>query len=305
MKKSTAIWLGMIAANAVGAAGIAVTGKILSLMHDDEITFIMIEFIVLPLLMGLINTACWRKHRLSVGETFGICLANVALAIVLSAAFLGEGIICLIIVSPLIFLLLLGGLFIGRAMKQYDNNKLNASVALALVFLTVAGSFGAPPRETVVTDRMLIHASPEEVWKYVVAFPAIDTKPDYWLFRVGLPAPVQSTAEGGFVGAARQCIFDNGAVFEERITAYEPGRKLTFAVTKQPDDPEIMGHFQTEEGQFLLEDNGDGTTTLIGSSRYKLLVQPAFYFDKWAVDIVSHVHLRVMDHIRRLSEQTA
>jgi hypothetical protein len=53
-----------------------------------------------------------------------------------------------------------------------------------------------------------------------------------------------------------------------------------------------------------LRDNHDGTTTLIGTSWYRLKVYPALYYDLWARSMCRDVHLRVMKHIKELAEGT-
>lgn len=83
---------------------------------------------------------------------------------------------------------------------------------------------------------------------------------------------------------------------------YRPHHNLTFEIVGQPQDPEIMGHIDILRGQFLLKDNGDGTSTLVGNSWYRLYVFPTWYYDMWARSITRNVHLRVMEHIRTLSE---
>ncbi len=117
-----------------------------------------------------------------------------------------------------------------------------------------------------------------------------------------MPSPVESTVTGYHLGAGRKCIFSNGYVFDEKIVTYDVNRNLTFDVTHQPRDPEIMGHIDILRGQFLLKDNGNGTTTLIGNSWYKLYVFPTWYYDIWAKSITRNVHWRVMEHIKELSE---
>ncbi|MNY68576.1 hypothetical protein D3C86_2063640 [compost metagenome] len=77
---------------------------------------------------------------------------------------------------------------------------------------------------------------------------------------------------------------------------------MTFDIIDQPKDPEIMGHIDITKGQFLLHDNGDGTTTLTGNSWYKLHVFPTWYYDLWAESITRNVHFRVMEHVKVLSE---
>jgi hypothetical protein len=79
-------------------------------------------------------------------------------------------------------------------------------------------------------------------------------------------------------------------------------RLLTFQIVEQPHDPELLGHLTLHRGQFQLMDNNDGTTTLIGRSWYTLHMRPLWYFDWWTRDVTSHVHLRVMEHIKTLAE---
>jgi hypothetical protein len=173
-----------------------------------------------------------------------------------------------------------------------------------LALITLGESVYHSERQAVVTDRILIQAPPTRVWPHVLAFPEIPDAPDYWIFRVGLPYPTTTTNGGNFVGADRQCIFSNGVVIKERVVEFVPNEKLTFDVAEQPADPEAYGHITLHRGQFVLQDNHDGTTTLIGSSWYTLHVRPRWYFDLWTRDMSRAVHLRVMNHIKRLSEES-
>ena len=81
-----------------------------------------------------------------------------------------------------------------------------------------------------------------------------------------------------------------------------PEKNLTFDIIEQPAHPEIIGHIIMDKGQFRLEDMGDGRTKLIGTSWYTLLVHPVWYYNTWAVSITRNVHMRVMKHIKVLSE---
>jgi len=216
--------------------------------------------------------------------------------------FLKEGVICLIIVSPLLCGFVLGGAFIGRAMFKKNNNTLNVSVVGTLFFIFMIDCFSTHYYENKVVDVVTINAPVSEVWKYVAEYEPITKESKYWLFRAGMPSPVASTVDAHCQGAGRKCIFSNGYVFDEVMTVYKPNEELTFNITHQPRDPEIMGHIDILKGQFLLKDNGDGTTTLTGTSWYRLYVFPTSYYDLWAESITRNVHLRVMEQIKYLSE---
>jgi len=178
----------------------------------------------------------------------------------------------------------------------------NGSIITVLIFIFITDSLSTHNYENMVSDTIIISAPPAKVWQNVVAFKRIKQPDTYWLFRIGMPSPIESTVTGYYKGAGRKCIFSNGYIFDEKIATYEPGVNLTFDVTGQPRDPEIMNHIDIIRGQFLLKDNGNGTTTLTGNSWYKLYVFPVWYYDIWAQSITRNVHLRVMDHIKALSE---
>lgn len=264
--------------------------------------FVFSEFIIIPMLMGIISAWFWRDLNYS-GRTLSAksCI-NACIAIFMSSIFLGEGIICLIIVSPLILSFVIAGAFLGRAMFKRKNNTLNISIIGLLIAVFVIDSVSEHHYENMVSDTITINASPDHIWKNVVAFKRIKEKNKYWLFKIGMPSPVESTVDGYYLGAKRKCIFSNGYTFDEKIVTYEVDKNLTFAVTNQPRDPEIMGHIDILQGQFLLKDNGNGTTTLTGNSWYKLYVFPTWYYDIWAQSVTRNVHLRVMEHIKELSE---
>jgi hypothetical protein len=261
------------------------------------------EFIIIPMLMGIICAWNWKNLQLK-GRMSGLySFYNSLLAILLSSIFLGEGIICLIIVSPLIFGFMCLGTYIGRKMFEENNNELNVSIIVLLLFVFVMDSVSEHHYQNEVTDKIIINAPPDKVWNNVVAFEPIKQKNTFWLFRIGMPSPMATTVTGRYQGAGRKCIFSNGYVFGEKIVTYDENKNLTFDIIDQPLDPEIMGHIDILRGQFLLQDNGNGTTTLIGNSWYKLYVFPVWYYDIWAQSITRNVHFRVMEHIKELSEK--
>ena len=259
-------------------------------------------FIVIPLLMGFISAYCWKDLNFGLGYFFLNSLLLTALALVVSFAFMREGVVCLVIVSPVLLAFVFTGVVVGRALFQ-RMTRLKVSLIPLLLAALVIDATSPHHHANQVTTRLHIRARPAQVWKHVVAFEPIQSKPRFWLFRLGLPHPERTMAEGPFVGARRRCIFSGNLVFEERIVALEPGRRLTFDITGQPNHPEILGHATLRRGQMALQDNGDGTTTLVGTSWYSLHVYPAWYYDLWAVHIGRNVHGSVLHHIKRLAEE--
>jgi len=275
---------------------------ITKLVNAQSGVIIFSEFVIIPIIMGIISTWYWKDLNLKGKKVTGLSCLNAAFAIFLSFVFLGEGVICLIIVSPLILAFIITGAFIGRSMWEKNNSNLNVSIFSLLFMVFIADSLSQHHYENMVSDVVVINAPAKEVWKHVVAFKKIEEENKFWLFKVGMPSPVAATVDGYYEGAGRKCIFSNGYVFDEKIVVYKAEKDLTFDIFRQPRDPEIMGHIDILKGQFQLQDNGDGTTTLTGNSWYRLYVFPLWYYDVWAESITRNVHLRVMEHIKQLSE---
>lgn len=307
------LWCGAFAANLVAALGLSGSALISYLSKTPKFTafgsgnfqivYAFCMFVPLPILMGFAGSFFLKRiNRPTIGFHILQSLLTTVIALVLSYLFLKEGSICILMASPLLFSTVILGSLFGRAIFINMNKTIQVSFAPVLIAWIVIDSLMPHYFHSQITDRVVIRAKPQKVWKYIGGYPAITTKPDYWLFKMGLPAPVQSTISSKTVGADRKCIFEGNVVFDEKITELEPNKKLTFDVTHQPKYPEINGHFVLDRGQFLLHDNGDGTTTLIGTSWYQLKVYPSLYFDLWAQDVIRNVHLRVMNHVKELAE---
>jgi hypothetical protein len=296
--------LGIVIANAVGGAVLfAVTLFVGAFKNNNVSTLVMWpSFFLIPFLVGLVAAWCWRRLSRPLGWSFLDALWVSLLGLAAAAVILREGVVCLVIVFPALYIFILCGILLGRIWFHPNYSKLQLTVFPLLALMTLGESVYHSEHQAVVTDSVLIHAPPSKIWPHVLAFPEIPDSPDYWIFRLGLPYPTTTTNGGNFVGADRQCAFSNGVVIRERVAELVPGEKLTFDIAEQPADPEAYGHITLHRGQFVLQDNHDGTTTLIGSSWYTLHVRPRWYFDLWTRDMTRAVHLRVMKHIKRLSE---
>lgn len=265
--------------------------------------FIFSSFVIVPLIMGAISAWFWHPLQLKTRAYIGWSAISTLVACGASFIFLKEGVICLLIVSPLILLFTVTGALLARMLYNRKNNTLNSSLAGLVLVVLIADTFSSHKNLQLVSDTLIVNAPIEKVWPHVVEYKPITLKENYWLFKIGMPSPVQSTVDGYEAGAGRKCIFSNGYVFDEKMVVYKPNEELTFDIISQPHDPEIMGHIDIVRGQFILKDNGDGTTTVIGNSWYKLYVFPGWYFNLWSESITRNVHLRVMEHIKILSEQ--
>lgn len=299
---SNVIEKGIIVSNVCAMGAFTLAYLLYRLQEDAGFILTFSEFVLVPLGMGIIAMKYWIKAERRIVRLLPYILLNTIIALALSAIFLHEGIICLLIVSPLILGFMWCGVLIGKYLFLRNDRRLQVSTTLVLVLIFTVDTMSVHNYTNMVSDTMIIRAPKNVVWKYIASHPFNARKPDYWLFNVGLPWPVKSTVTADSVGAERKCVFSNGVTFEERIVESTPEEIFVFDIVKQPADPEIIGHIVVQRGEFILHENADGTTTLIGNSWYRLNVYPAWYYDLWATDITRNVHLHVMNHIKILSE---
>lgn len=257
-----------------------------------------------PLVQGFAMALALGRERRALGDVVVASGVLTSVEIIGAGVFLREGIICLIILAPLIMGMVVTGAFAGRWLaRRAAKAVVHASLAPLIVLAVFAEALGPMPDFAAeVTDSVIVNAPPEDVWRYVVSYPENQSPPEYWLWSIGLPKPIQSTAEAAEIGATRLCVFDGGIAFEERITELVPNEVMTFDVTAQPNHPEVIGHFQFDRGQIRLTRNADGTTTVTATSWYRLFVRPAAYFNWWTEDVTRQVHFRVLNHVKALAE---
>jgi hypothetical protein len=320
MQARTARWLrvitGLVAANLLGVtfcfmfaalfwftSQAGVQSKAQQWITAFAIMAVWPSLVLVPMAMGIAAAYFWRSLFFSLWEYFLWWIATSLISPVGAYFAFKEGAVCLLIGFPILFVCGFAGVLVGRLLFKSKMAMINLSVLPVLLLTTLAEAKMRQSQQNVVEDRIRIDAPANQVWNYVVSFPAIDAAPNYWLNKMGLPSPLATTCQGAFVGAARECIFSDGLVFKEKVSEITPARLLTFEIVEQPSNPELFGHLTLHRGQFELIDNNDLTTTLIGRSWYTLHMRPLWYFDWWTRDVTSHVHLRVMEHIKTLSER--
>src|SRR3989344_906751 len=170
--KAQKIFLGIIVAN-IFAIGMIATTKWLSTHNELQYVagiFVFSDFIIVPLLMGIISAYFLKDLNLSGGAYTLFATCNSIVAVAGAYFFLDEGYICLIIISPLLMGFTIGGTFIGKVMFRKNKNTLNVSIIAVLLIIITVDSFTTKPYENMVSDTMVINAPAEKVWQYVVAY---------------------------------------------------------------------------------------------------------------------------------------
>jgi len=279
-------------------------------------------FVALPFTMGFGAAIIHglRQPR-SLSASISVALVSVGL---IGLALLGlafEGFFCLIMAAPLAFPLAMLGGACGYLVQRWQWSQTGAPAFFSLLLLfspamQVAEHVAAKPAPVYVVHSYLeIHATPETVWKQVVAFTEIPP-PTEWIFRAGIAYPIRAEMIGTGPGAERHCIFSTGA-FVEPIQVWDEPRQLKFSVTSNPpamqewtpyrhvEPPHLHGFLESEGGEFLLTPLPNGGTRLEGTTWYQHGLWPAAYWRVWSDAIIHRIHMRVLSHIRDDAERTA
>jgi hypothetical protein len=257
-------------------------------------------FIMLPVVAGGLSTWTCRP------ETAGRAAGNGALVGVIGCALFlvlgAEGFICVLMSLPVVVPLAALGSLIAYWGGASGRSQRPAGMALLLP-VTMLFDVSAKPPVYAVTTSMVIGAAPERVWKHVVAFPEITAEPD-WILRRGLAYPIRTRIEGSGAGVPRSCDLSTGTV-QERVVVWNEPRLLRFVVTATPPamretglygpiyPKHLEGYYVSKAGQFALTPLPGGRTLVEGTSWYRHGLWPA---------IVHHIHERVLEQIRALSE---
>lgn len=275
-------------------------------------------FLATPILMGAVSAFTYnRPHARSFAGSLVVAQISILTAGSALLLFAFEGIICLAMLYPIAVAMgLLGGMigyFLGACSETRAGNV--SYVILLLPFLAGAESVYRPTPIYEVASSVEIDAPREIVWKYVVGFSDLPD-PDPWYFRLGIAYPKRASIQGSGVGAVRRCEFSTGA-FVEPITEWQYPQRLAFDVASQPPPmhelspyrhvhpPHLDGYLRCKRGEFRLVSLGDQRTRLEGSTWYEFEMYPQDYWTLWSDAAIHRIHLRVLEHIKHLSETSS
>jgi hypothetical protein len=311
---------------AIGAGlGIAFLGRFTfaSRWFNDAGGLLMLCFLVLiPMALGAITVhftpvTASRSWRTTWGP-----FVTVLLFLVMALLFLLEGLICVLIISPLfLFTSCIGArLYLLLTDNKPDNTKTYTVVGFALLpFLLapVESQFTAPTDLRRVENTVVIAAPPAVVWQHIIRVPPIqaqDLGPSL-VDRIGFPRPVEATLTHEGVGGVRHATFERGVEFIETVDVWEPQQRLSFSIVPNTatippttfDEHVTVGgqFFDVLRGTYELQPAGPGRTRLILYSQQRLSTRLNPYAGLWTDFVMSEIQRRILEVIRRRCETAA
>ena len=281
----------------------------LGLIHPGLYGFTL--FMLIPMALGALTA--WFFRPTTRWRAAGIGALGAGACAVSLLAFGLEGAACVLMALPLVLPLgAMGGVLAHDAASGRFAAR-GAAMLLLLPPATLTWDAKATPPVYAVRSEVEIAASPEQVWKYVIAFPPLP-EPQEWVFRAGVAYPQRASIDGSGPGAVRRCEFSTGP-FVEPIEVWDAPRLLRFRVTENPapmqewspygpiQPKHLHGYLISRQGEFRLTPLPNGHTLLAGTTWYQHGLWPAPYWRLWSDAIIHRIHMRVLNHVRTLAEQ--
>ena len=302
----------VVAQGVVAGGGLAVGAVLLGAIVFGAYGYVM--FIASPFLIGAVTAFIGNRGQdLGQPQTTRMVFAATILGGVALVATALEGVVCIVLAAPLgLGVAWLGGRF-GRAAALRSRGRAGPAYAIAVLPLLFGSESLMPPRadfETVQTIE--VEAPPARVWQAVLHMGRID-EPLALPFRLGVAYPLRAEIDGEGVGAIRRGEFSTGTALE-RITAWEPERKLAFMVetdipamhelSPYPNvrTPHLEGYFRTGETSFELQPLPGGRTLIVEHSAHSLRLDPVLYWLPLARWVVTANNARVLAHLKHQAE---
>jgi hypothetical protein len=269
-------------------------------------------FIALPVALGALGS--WVIEAQSGGTAIAAGMTANAIACLGLLAFGLEGITCIFMATPLALPL---GALGGWLAYAATHKRVLAQGTAMLMFLpfglgTMGFDLTAKPHVFEVRSSIEIAAAPERVWNNVVSFSELPP-PSEWYFKTGLAYPMRARIDGSGPGAVRYCEFSTGP-FVEPIQVWDEPHLLRFSVAQNPAPMtewspyakvlprHLDGYLISKQGQFLLTPLPNGHTLLEGTTWYQHGLWPEAYWTIWSQAVIHRIHIRVLVHIKNLSE---
>jgi hypothetical protein len=274
-----------------------------------------------PLALGFITVWFGEYRNSSWGHWIVMPWVSSLACLACALALAWEGLICIILLLPLILILSsVGGLVAGICLKiiksRRDRNYCVVIVALLpFVASPIEQLKSAGSEIRTAPTQIKIHASAQTVWSQIRSVPLITEKEQSFSFShlIGFPRPLEAKLVGEGVGAVRYATFEKGVLFIETINEWDEPHRLSFSIHADTKNipPEtfdkhvLIGgkYFDVLTGTYWIEDIGNGDVILHLSSCQRLSTRFNFYSHFWTEYLMMDLQNYILGIIKKRCEQ--
>lgn len=247
------------------------------LMHE-QLGHSAAMFLGIPAVLAILLAIAPRAKT----ATGGI-LKGITLALLVVAPLLGEGYLCILVASPLFYIV---GIVVGLAMDR-QRRKRDATLSCIVLFLLPMCFEGVVPQLTFnraqsVEVQTVVAASADEIEHALTRSPNVDT-PLPAALRIGFPRPLAAWGEGLTFGDTRTIHFagaegDPPGDLVMRVTERRPGYARFETVSDQSKLTQWVRWTSSEVAWTALD---EGHTTVTWRISFTRQLDPSWYFTPW------------------------
>ena len=255
-------------------AALVVSSVVYRLLIFGHLQHTSLVFIGIPALLALALTSV--QPRTSVGTVN----KTVAIALCLSGILFGEGFVCILMASPLFFLV---GTIIGKLRGVNEQTVLRERWShYAIAFVAPLCMEGVVPhfelsREESVSVTRVVAATPDEV-RAALAAPVTLNRPLPRFLQLGFPTPGRATGEGLEVGDQRSIEFLHGHHPGRLVLVVSRSEPNAVVFTASSDDSYVTHWLSWRTAEVEWRQQGERETRVTWTLRYRRRLDPSFYF---------------------------
>ncbi|WP_154224760.1 hypothetical protein [Marinicella rhabdoformis] len=248
--------------------------------------------ITTPLVVGALTIYGYRGQKLRMSQLIFYPWLTIALLLLGSAIAMLEGLICIVIMTPLFLLFAsIGGLLMAGCLHYLDENtKPLLSIALLpyLVFFTEP-HLELSNKNIQIVESVIVKASPETIWAEIMTAKEIkaDELPLSFSHIIGVPKPLEGLNVEVSGQEVRYSIWEKGVNFKANVTHSQENQYIkwdyvfdenSFPKGSMDDHVEIGGtYFDLHDTAFTLSPISPDETKLTITANYHVNSAINFY----------------------------
>ena len=235
-----------------------------------------------------------------------------------ASIFLREGVICILILSPL----WVGSGAAGAWVTWLIRSRIKASrtycvalLVLPLLAMQAEPFVPLPTMQTAVTRSVVIDAPPERIWPLLRGIPDVHPDEGQWNLSqgvIGLPRPEGARLTQDGIGAERIASWTHHIRFRERITQWQPERRIAwrfifddlrgwdFTDTHLRPDSD---YFRVTTGGYSLQPLADGRSRLTLDTHYWIRTPVNHYSTLWGEFFLGDVENNLLALVKQRAER--
>ena len=239
----------------------------------------------------------------------------VMLAVVaVSWLVLHEGVICILMLSPIWLLAGLAGAEIAYRMRRVPKDGTvycSTLLALPIAALLIEPAILLPDTIYTVTRTAVVDAPPADIWPLVRGIPDVRPGEGRWNLTqnvIGVPRPISANLVGNGVGAERYAVWEDEVRFRERVTRWKQNRQIDWIFAFDDvrgwgmTDRHLMpnsSHFEVVSGGYDLRPLSGNQTRVTLHTSYRVRTPINGYARLWGELLLGDLENNLLALIRQ------